>query len=168
MLGMVLTRLAARESHVVEATQSISVWRPERQTPHNQSRYPRSHSRKPGKVLVGTVAEADLLVSWNFRHIVRFDKIRLFNSVHLEYGYKELHIHSPERWRFMNAQTIDTMALVRQIRDNHSQCLQGKTHEERIAFYREQARRMQDKTAALLADKTSAPSQKAQTPAVGR
>lgn len=46
-------------------------------------------------IAIATVAEADLLVSWNFRHIVRFDKIRLFNSVHLEYGYKELRIHSP-------------------------------------------------------------------------
>ena len=46
-------------------------------------------------IALATVAEADLLVSWNFRHIVRFDKIRLFNAVHLEYGYKILSIHSP-------------------------------------------------------------------------
>lgn len=46
-------------------------------------------------IALATVAEADLLVSWNFRHIVRFDKIRLFNAVHLEYGYKTLSIHSP-------------------------------------------------------------------------
>jgi hypothetical protein len=50
----------------------------------------------------------------------------------------------------MDAQTIDTMALTRQIRDNHYQCLQGKTHAERIAFYREQAQKMQGKVAALL------------------
>jgi hypothetical protein len=42
-----------------------------------------------------SVAEADLLVSWNFRHIVHFDKIRLFNSVNLEMGYKPLQIYSP-------------------------------------------------------------------------
>jgi hypothetical protein len=51
-------------------------------------------------IAIATVAEADLLVSWNFRHIVRFDKIRLFNSVHLEYGYKTLHIHSPREVTF--------------------------------------------------------------------
>jgi hypothetical protein len=34
-------------------------------------------------------------VSWNFRHIVHFDKIRLFNSVNLELGYKPLQIYSP-------------------------------------------------------------------------
>jgi len=46
-------------------------------------------------IAIATVAEADVLVSWNFRHIVRFDKIRLFNAVNLEYGYKMLQIFSP-------------------------------------------------------------------------
>lgn len=46
-------------------------------------------------IAVATIAEADILVSWNFRHIVRFDKIRLFNSVNIELGYRELWIYSP-------------------------------------------------------------------------
>lgn len=46
-------------------------------------------------IALATVAEVDLLVSWNFKHIVRFDKIRLFNAVNLEQGYKPLVIHSP-------------------------------------------------------------------------
>lgn len=46
-------------------------------------------------IAVATIAEADILVSWNFRHIVRFDKIRLFNSVNIELGYRELSIYSP-------------------------------------------------------------------------
>ena len=46
-------------------------------------------------IALATIAEVDLLVSWNFRHIVRFDKIRLFNSVNLELGYKPLQIYSP-------------------------------------------------------------------------
>jgi hypothetical protein len=45
-------------------------------------------------IALATIAEADVLVSWNFRHIVRLDKIRLFNSVNLEQGYKTLPIHS--------------------------------------------------------------------------
>jgi len=32
---------------------------------------------------------------WNFKHIVRFDKIRLFNAVNIEFGYKPLQIFSP-------------------------------------------------------------------------
>jgi hypothetical protein len=46
-------------------------------------------------IALASVAEADLLVSWNFRHIVHFDKIRLFNSVNLELGYKPLQIYTP-------------------------------------------------------------------------
>lgn len=46
-------------------------------------------------IALASVAEADVLVSWNFKHIVHFDKIRLFNSVNLELGYKPLQIYSP-------------------------------------------------------------------------
>ncbi|CAN5740996.1 hypothetical protein BH23GEM5_BH23GEM5_23000 [soil metagenome] len=37
-------------------------------------------------IALATVAEVDLLVSWNFRHIVHYEKIRLFNAVNLERG----------------------------------------------------------------------------------
>ncbi|MBK8246832.1 MAG: PIN domain protein [Gemmatimonadetes bacterium] len=46
-------------------------------------------------IALASVANTDILVSWNFRHIVRFDKIRVFNAVNLEAGYKAIAIHSP-------------------------------------------------------------------------
>lgn len=46
-------------------------------------------------IAVASVASVDALVSWNFKHIVRFDKIRSFNAVNLEQGYKPVQIHSP-------------------------------------------------------------------------
>ncbi len=46
-------------------------------------------------IALATVAEVDVLVSWNFKHIVRLDKIRSFNAVNLEQGYKPLTIYSP-------------------------------------------------------------------------
>ena len=46
-------------------------------------------------IAFASVFEVDLLVSWNFRHIVHFDKIRMFNSVNLENGYKAINIYSP-------------------------------------------------------------------------
>jgi len=45
----------------------------------------------------------------------------------------------------MATQMMDALALTRQIREVHAQHLQGKTHAERIAYYREQARKMQVK-----------------------
>lgn len=41
-------------------------------------------------IAVATVAGADLLVSWNFKHIVHFKKIQKFNAVNVELGYKPM------------------------------------------------------------------------------
>jgi len=46
-------------------------------------------------IALATVADVDIVVCWNFRHVVRFEKIRLFNAVNLELGYKPIQIHSP-------------------------------------------------------------------------
>ncbi len=46
-------------------------------------------------IAVATIAEVDLVVSWNFRHIVHFDKIRGFNGVNALKGYRTLEIYSP-------------------------------------------------------------------------
>jgi hypothetical protein len=46
-------------------------------------------------IAVATVGGVDLLVSWNFKHIVRFDRIRMFNAANRESGYKEIEIYSP-------------------------------------------------------------------------
>ena len=42
-----------------------------------------------------TVADADLILSWNFKHIVNYDRIRGFNGVNLKHGYRALSIISP-------------------------------------------------------------------------
>jgi hypothetical protein len=46
-------------------------------------------------VAAAAVAGVDLIVSWNFRHIVHFDKIRMYNAVNSLRGYKPLEIRSP-------------------------------------------------------------------------
>jgi hypothetical protein len=46
-------------------------------------------------IAIATLCNADIVVSWNFKHIVHFEKIRLFNAVNLEMGYKAIAIHSP-------------------------------------------------------------------------
>jgi len=47
-------------------------------------------------VAVATVSRADLIVSWNFKHIVHVEKIRSFNVVNLREGYPPIDIRSPE------------------------------------------------------------------------
>jgi len=46
-------------------------------------------------IALATIAAVDALVSWNFKHIVRLEKIRLFNAVNVESGYQSLNILSP-------------------------------------------------------------------------
>ena len=46
-------------------------------------------------IALASIADVDVLVSWNFRHIVRLDRIRLFGAVNLELGYRVLSIYSP-------------------------------------------------------------------------
>ena len=46
-------------------------------------------------IALATIAGVDALVSWNFKHIVRLEKIRLFNAVNVESGYPVLSIRSP-------------------------------------------------------------------------
>ena len=47
-------------------------------------------------VAAATVARADAIVSWNFKHIVRLDKIKAYNQVNLSMGYGILTILSPK------------------------------------------------------------------------
>ena len=46
-------------------------------------------------VASATVARADLILSWNFKHIVNFDRIHKFNAVNLMRGYPPIEIRSP-------------------------------------------------------------------------
>jgi len=46
-------------------------------------------------IAAATVREVDVLTSWNFQHIVHFEKIRRFNAVSQEFGYKPIDIRSP-------------------------------------------------------------------------
>jgi len=47
-------------------------------------------------VAAATIARADAIVSWNFRHIVRLDKMKAYNQVNLMQGYGILTIISPK------------------------------------------------------------------------
>jgi hypothetical protein len=43
-----------------------------------------------------SVAEVDFVVSWNFKHIVQFEKIAAYQGVNLLNGYREIRIYSPK------------------------------------------------------------------------
>jgi predicted nucleic acid-binding protein len=44
---------------------------------------------------LATISKVDVLISWNFKHIVNYHKILLFNSVNLKKLYSKIEIRSP-------------------------------------------------------------------------
>lgn len=46
-------------------------------------------------IALASVNRLDCLISWNFKHIVNFDKIKLFNSINMRLGYALIDIRTP-------------------------------------------------------------------------
>ncbi len=47
-------------------------------------------------VAVATVSLCPAIVSWNFKHIVNFRRIPLYNGVNLAHGFQAIAIHTPQ------------------------------------------------------------------------
>jgi len=47
-------------------------------------------------IAIATLNKVDILVSWNFKHIVNLTRIRGYNSVNLKLGYVMIEIRTPE------------------------------------------------------------------------
>jgi predicted nucleic acid-binding protein len=47
-------------------------------------------------IALATIYKADVLVSWNFKHIVNVIRIRGYNAVNLKHGYQTIDIRSPK------------------------------------------------------------------------
>lgn len=46
-------------------------------------------------IALATLNHADILVSWNFKHIVNVNRIRGYNAVNYKFGHKILEIRTP-------------------------------------------------------------------------
>ena len=49
-----------------------------------------------GGCATATINRVDVLVSWNFKHIVNLQRIHAYNAVNLRYGYPLLEIRTPQ------------------------------------------------------------------------
>ena len=47
-------------------------------------------------IAIATLCKADVLVSWNFKHIVNLDRIRGYNGVNYQLGYNMIEIRTPK------------------------------------------------------------------------
>lgn len=46
-------------------------------------------------IALATINHCDVLASWNFKHIVNLNRIRLYNSINLKIGYTMIEIRTP-------------------------------------------------------------------------
>jgi len=56
---------------------------------------PASRRADATHVAAATVARADFLLSWNFRHIVNINRIHKFKGINIQHGYPAVEIYSP-------------------------------------------------------------------------
>lgn len=47
-------------------------------------------------VAIATVAGCNMIISWNFKHIVNYKTIPLYNAVNIAQGYSQIQIYSPK------------------------------------------------------------------------
>jgi hypothetical protein len=47
-------------------------------------------------IAIATISRIDLLVSWNFKHIVNIKRIRGYNGINIKNGYHSIEIRSPK------------------------------------------------------------------------
>ena len=47
-------------------------------------------------IALATINKIDILVSWNFKHIVNINRIRGYNAINIKNGYAVLEIRSPK------------------------------------------------------------------------
>jgi len=47
-------------------------------------------------IAISSILKVDSLVSWNFKHMVNFFRIRQYNSINLKYGYSTIDIRTPK------------------------------------------------------------------------
>ncbi|MDZ4857964.1 MAG: PIN domain protein [Candidatus Hydrogenedentes bacterium] len=54
-----------------------------------------AHFQDALHVAVATVYDSDMVISWNFKHLVHIEKIRGFNAVNIRNGYRTIDIRTP-------------------------------------------------------------------------
>ena len=47
-------------------------------------------------IAIATLCKADILVSWNFKHIVNLDRIRGYNGINFQNGHTMIEIRTPK------------------------------------------------------------------------
>jgi predicted nucleic acid-binding protein len=88
----VLSQLSSSHVEVVEASAEIDVLRDaylKAGVVGEASKIDAEH------IATASIANVDFVVSWNFKHMVHYEKIHGYHAVNLLHGYKAIEIYSP-------------------------------------------------------------------------
>ena len=55
-------------------------------------------------IAIATVLKVDSLVSWNFKHMVNFFRIKQYNAINLKFGYQVIDIRTPKEVTYEDAE----------------------------------------------------------------
>ncbi|MBK9332421.1 MAG: hypothetical protein IPM96_08515 [Ignavibacteria bacterium] len=98
-------------------------------------------------IAIAAINKADVIVSWNFKHIVNPKKIRGYNSVNIKNGYSKIEIRSPkeliENLNNKINKDFDTVKMMRDIRDKISKETMYMNFEELKKFINERLEKNQ-------------------------
>lgn len=53
-------------------------------------------------IAISTILKVDSLVSWNFKHMVNFFRIKQYNSINIKYGFSTIDIRTPKEFIYEN------------------------------------------------------------------
>jgi len=53
-------------------------------------------------IAIATILKVESLVSWNFKHMVNFFRIKQYNTINLKFGYSTIDIRSPKELTYGN------------------------------------------------------------------
>ncbi len=55
-------------------------------------------------IAIATILKVDSLVSWNFKHMVNFFRIKQYNAINLKFGYQVIDIRTPKEVTYEDAE----------------------------------------------------------------
>jgi hypothetical protein len=85
--------------------------------------YPKKFLDDATHIAYATFYKTDLLVSWNFKHIVNIDRIRKYNSVNMMQGYSCIEIRTPREVIYKKNENFDCVEFQRAVRlKNYEEC----------------------------------------------
>jgi hypothetical protein len=91
-------------------------------------------------IAIATLSDVDVLVSWNFKHIVNLRRIRGYNAVNSGLGTRSWRSARHGRLSMANDDfQIDAVGLMRRLRDEIDRTVENMTEEERREYIRRSA-----------------------------